>query len=265
MPEKSLVAKFKSVDQRLIQCCHAMNQYLYIGAGSEGIVYRTQDGFSLSEFYKIDDSYVTALTDYGNALFVGSSPGGNIFMHNFNTGNRFQYVITGDYRVTSFCTFKDKLYAGTSPSGLVLSFDGNSWKTEYDCYGAGIKGMSALGDKMYVFVENVEFILCLSESGWAFVKSGDKDFSLASSKKVNTTIETLKQNPDYDFSFSCSCVAGDKVYFCPQNRCNLYSYDGTTVSIVYQWSGNQISAIESIGDKQLFVAVDDIVYVTELL
>lgn len=265
MPEKSLVAKFQCIDGRLIRCCHAMDQYLYIGSGPEGIVYRTQDGFALSEFYKVEDTYVTAIADYGNALFVGTSPGGNIFMHNFNTGNRFHYVISGDYSISAFCIFQEKLYAGTSPSGLVLSFDGNQWNMEYDCYGSGIKSMSVVDGKMLVFVENAESIPYLSGSAWSFLKSGDEYFSITSARKVKTTIPTLSNNPNSDFSFNCSCVLGSKVYFCPENKCNLYCYDGSKVSIVYQWSGGQITAIEAVGEKQLFVAVDDILYVTEVL
>jgi hypothetical protein len=264
MTQKSLVAKFRGVDDRQIRCCHSMNSNLYLGCGPGAVVYRTQDGFGLSEFYKIEEAFVTAICDYNNALFVGTSPGGGIYMHNFDTGNRFHCVISGDYQVTSFCVYNDKLYAGTSPSGLILSFDGSVWNLEYDSYGGGIKSMVVLDGSMYVFVDGVEFVPCLTSSTWSFMKNADVNFSISSSQKVVTTLELLKKKKEYDFSFNASCVAGGKIYFAPQNKCNLYSYDGKTVKMEYQWAGSSIQAIESVGDAQLFVAIDDVVYESDI-
>jgi hypothetical protein len=181
-------------------------------------------------------------------------------MHNFNTGNRFNYVITGDYQVTAFAVHNDKLYAGTSPSGMVFSFDGNKWVLEYDSYGGGIKSMVSDCDTLYIFVEGVEFIPCLKSSGWEFLKNGDASFSVSSFSKVSTSLTVLSNNKNFDTSFSCACIHDSKVYFAPYNRCNLYVYDGKNVSIAYQWSGTRITAIESVGDKQLVVSVDDTVY-----
>ena len=257
---RSILARFTSVQDRQIRCCHAFGPHLYLGTGPEGIVYRSTDGFSFSEFYKTGEYYATAIADYGNALFVGTSSNGYIMMHNFNTGNRFNYVITGDYQVTSFAVHNDKLYAGTSPSGMVFSFDGNKWVLEYDSYGGGIKSMISDGEILYVFVEGVEFIPCLKSSGWQFLKNGDVSFSVSSFSKVSTSLPVLANNKNFDTSFSCACVHDSKAYFAPYNRCNLYVYDGQNVSIAYQWSGTRITAIESVGDKQLVVAVDDTVY-----
>lgn len=257
---RSILARFTSVHDRQIRCCHAFGPHLYLGTGPEGIVYRSTDGFSFSEFYKTGEYYATAIADYGNALFVGTSSNGYIMMHNFNTGNRFQYVVTGDYQVTAFAVHGGKLYAGTSPSGMVFSFDGDKWVLEYDSYGGGIKSMVSDGDVLYVFVDGVEFVPCLKSSGWVFLKNGDVSFSISSFSKISTSLSVLSKNNNFDASFSCACFHDSKVYFAPSNRCNLYVYDGKNVSIVYQWSGTKITSIESVGDKQLVVSVDDTVY-----
>lgn len=241
-----------------------MNGFLYVGTGPEGVVYKTSSGFDLTEFYKTGDNYVTSIGDYGNALFFGTSPGGKIMMHNFNTGNRFEYVITGDYQVTSFCVYKDKLYAGTSPSGMIFSFDGKSWNLEYDCYGGGVKEMKVLGNSMYVFVDQIEFIPCLTDDKWTFMKSDKEAFSISSFKKAKTSIPSLQKNLNFDWSFSSACVCGSKLYFSPVNSCNLYVYDGSKVQIFYQWDGDRIWSIESVGTSQIFVSVDDTVYVCDL-
>lgn len=262
--EKSILAKFECIKEAKIKSSHVMNGLLYIGTGPDGIIYRTARGFDLSEFYKTGENYVTALIDYGNALFAGTSSGGKIMMHNFSTGNRFPYVITGDYEVTAFCIYNEKLYAGTSPSGLVLSFDGKKWDMEYDCYGGGIKSMQVLGDSMYIFVDQIEFLPYLKGDKWEFAKNGDDYFSISGFKKVSTTLSSLQKNVNFDWAFGASCVCGGKLYFAPTNRSNLYVYDGKDVSIFYQWDGSSIGAIEAIGDSQLYVSVDDTLYVCDL-
>lgn len=261
---RSITAKFNCQKQTQICSCHAMGGYLYVGSGPEGIVYRTKDGSDLSEFYKTGESYVTALSDFGNALFIGTSPSGYIFMHNFSTGNRFHYATSGDYQVTAFCVHSNKLYAGTSPSGLVLSFDGTTWAMEYDSYGGGINSMVSFGGSLYLFIEEIDFVPCLTSSGWQIMKNGDQSFSLSAFKKVTTSLSSLNKNRNFDYSFKCAVATSKKLYFCSGNRCNLYEFDGKTVKIIYQWSGRFINSIEIVGEKQLVVAVDDEVYVSDL-
>jgi len=260
---RTIIAKYKSVDNRVIQSTHVFGRYLYVGAGPEGIVYRTLDGTSNLEFYKVGDMYATAIADYGNALFVGTSPNGRIMMHNFNTGNRFHYVTTGDYKVTAFEVHDNKLYAGTSPSGLILSFDGTDWRMEYDAYGGGIKAMVSHGGSLYVFVEGIESIPVLNSSGWSMLKDGDDFFSISTFSKVTTSLATLEKNENFDVSFSCAVSFDDKLYFAPENRCNLYEYDGTDVKIAGQWEGEKIRSLDVVGADQLLVAVDDMVYIME--
>ena len=264
MTTRSIIAKFTSTEQNLSRCYHTMSKYLYVGTGTDGIVYRTVDGFDYSEFYKTGDKYVTAIADYGNALFAGTSPNGRIMMHNFNTANRFHYVTTGDYQVTAFTVHDDKLYAGTSPSGMIFSFDGSDWTLEYDAYGGGIKSLVSYGDSLYVFVDGFESIPVLTGGKWGFLQNGSSTFSISSFSKSTTTIDILETNKNFDASFSCADTMNGVLYFAPGNRCNLYAYDGSSISIVNQWDGEMIRAISPIGDKQLMVAVDNMLYVAEV-
>jgi len=261
---RTLLARFNCTNDTEVRCCHSFGSYFYVGGGPGGVVYRTKDGSAVSEFYRTGESFVTSINDFGNALFVGTSPSGKIFMHNFNTGNRFYYVTTGDYEVTAFCKHNDKLYVGTSPSGLVLSFDGDKWVNEYDSYGDGINNLISFNGNLYVFIESGETIPCLTVDGWEFLKTDGAVFSLPAFKKVTTTLSSLEKNQNFDCYFGPSVSVGGKMYFAAGNRCSLYSFDGSKVEIVYQWSGTAIRAIESIADTQLVVSVDDLVYVCDL-
>jgi len=264
MPYKSVVAKFSAIGGEQIHCMHPLNQHMYIGTGPYGILYRTIDGLSLEEFWRTDDTHVTAVQDYGNALFVGTSPGGQILMHNFNTENRFHYVTTGDYRVNSFAVNDGVLYAGTYPSGLVLSFDGRIWKNEYDSYGAGVTDLVSYGDALYVFCLGLEFVPYFKDGEWGVMQNGETDFSMSTKTKATTNISVLSKSRNYDHSFNCAVVAGGKLFFAPYNQCNLYSFDGSAVEIAYQWDGSRIQDLAAIGQNQLAVAVDDMVYVGEV-
>ena len=264
MAEKTLTGKFVADGGAKIRCCHAMDSYLYLGTGPDGFVYRTRDGLALEEFYKTGDSYVTAITDFWGGLFVGTSPGGKILMHNFETGNRFHYVTTGDYKVTAFAVYNDVLYAGTSPSGLILSFDGYTWNMGYDAYGSSITRLVTFGENMYVFLEGVAFVPYLSSQGWGLLKSGEEFFAVSGMKKVTTSISILQQNENHDFSFACAAVVSGKMYFSCPGSCNLYAYDGTSVEMVYQWDGTEIKDIVNIENEQIAVAVDDMTYVAEI-
>lgn len=259
-----ILGRFTATEERQVRCCHSMDKYLYVGTGPDGILYRSIDGFMFSEFYKTGDYYVTSVCDYGNALFVGTSPNGYVLMHNFNTGNRFHYLTTGDYQVTTMVVHDEKLWVGTSPSGLVFSFDGVSWILEYDSYGGGVKKLVSDGDILYAFVDGNEFIPCLKDGKWILLDNGNSPFSISAFSKVTTSIPYLDKNQNFDVSFSCACVADGKLFFAPENKCNLYMYDGSSVGIVRQWDGDSIGAIENIGDEQLIVAVDDSLYVVSL-
>lgn len=261
---RKILAKYSCIKTPIIGAAHSFGNYLYLGTGPNGIVYRSDFGCGLSDFYSTGENYVTSIIDFGGALFIGTSPNGKIFMHNFNTGNRFHVVTTGDYKVSSFCVHDNKLYAGTSPSGILFSFDGDKWLLEYDSYGMGIKNVISYKNNLYLFVENGNEILCFSSGKWGFVKSGENIFSISSFKKVTTSIDILQKNSNYDFGFGASNVVNDKIYFSSGNRCSLYSFDGNNVLLVNQWSGEKIGAIEASGNKQIAVAVDDTIYVCDL-
>lgn len=264
MPFKSVLAKFNATGDEQIHCFHPFGPYMYVGTGPDGILYRTSDGLSLEEFWKTGSTHVTAVQDYGNALFVGTSPDGKILMHNFNTENRFHYVTTGDYRVNSFAVCEGILYVGTYPSGLVLSFDGRIWKNDYDSYGNGITDLISYNDALYVFCLGLEFIPCLKDGEWGVLEDGDEPFSVSAGMKVSTTIDIVSCNRNYDHSFNCAVVVGNKLFFAPYNQCNLYMYDGTNVTVAYQWDGQRIRDLASVGNNQLAVAVDDTVYLEEV-
>jgi hypothetical protein len=262
MPDKLLVAEYNSENINRIMACHPFGPYLYIGTSPDGLVLRTKDGFSHEEFWRIDDKQITAIADFGNALFFGTSPNGKIYMHNFNTDNRFHVVDSGDYEISAFAVHNSILYAATGPSGLVLSFDGREWEKEYDAHGGRINKMVSLNGNLYIFLDQSETIPFRNEDGiWELLDEGTDPFSIVGHKNVTTSLRSLEKNENFDHSFTTAAVFNSKLMFSGALRAALYEFDGAKVNQVFQTEGERINAIEPVGDTQLFIAVDDKVYV----
>jgi outer membrane protein assembly factor BamB len=257
---KSIVGFFNAVDSSRVLCQHYYDGYVYEGTSPEGIVYRTKDGFSHEEFYTIEDRQVTAIADFGGALFFGTSPNGRVYVYNFNTGNKFLSVVTGDYQVSSFAEFDGKLYAGTSPAGVVYSFDGVSWEQEYDSFGGGIRSMTVFENELYLFLDQAENVPKLSSSGnWSFMSDDGGVFSITGKKKVSTSLGVLDKNENFDHSFYDSVVFNGALYFSGGKKAVLYRFDGSDVEVASQFDGSVIKNIEVVGNK-MFVSVDGILY-----
>jgi hypothetical protein len=230
---------------------------MYVG-GSDGIVYVTIDGTYYREFWDIGDGPISSLEFYGGAMFAGTSPNGGIYMHNFNTGNRFHYVVSGDDEVSSMIVHNDILYAGTSRSGIILSYDGDRWRKEHESM-RSVSSMVSFSDSLYVFFHDANTVLVNDGSKWFFMNDGDSVFSIGGSPVVSTSIDELSS---YDFNESGiggACVSSGKIYFYGLSTPTVYSYDGSSVNMEFQFGEGVISSIES-SSKQVFVAIGDSLY-----
>jgi len=255
---KAMSAKFSILDASPIMAFTEYDSYAYVGGGN-GIVYRTIDGFSYEEFWRLDGP-ITSMSVYASALFVSISlPSCKIMMHNFSTGNRFEYVNCNDNSVSSMITFNNTLYAATSPSGMVLSFNGEIWEKQYESF-YDVSTMSVFNDFLYVFFRDSFAVLKYSSGTWSFMNDVDSPFSVAGKIGVKTSISQLSSPSVYDTGIVSSATMGGKLYFCGNVKSSVYSYDGSSVSVEYQFGRTPISSL-SASETQVFAAVGDLVYV----
>jgi len=232
---------------------------LFVGTAPHGLVYSTPDGFAWNEFWETGECVVTAIGYYADALFVGTGPEGKILMHNFSTGNRFHYVTTGDYEVAALVEHDNRLYALTSPSGMVLSFDGDVWRKEYEAFMAGTS-LASDGTTLYATFSDSFSVLVLDASGaWKFASDADGPLSMASVGTVTTSLEALAKNDGFDYGADHAVLFGGKFYFAGFKRPTLYSFDGSALSVAHQFAGGAITGVE-VADNQIFVSVGDLVY-----
>ena len=262
---KTLTGRFSAMQPSPVACLYAVDEYLYVGSATNGYLYRTLDGFSYEEFWRTGEIAVTSVAAYGNALFVGTAVDGKLFMHNFTTGNRFHYVTTGDYEVSAMAVFNGLLYVGTKPGGMVLSFDGDRWRKEYEAYGSGIESMTVWSDRLHLFVVGTQIIPYVDASGsWNFMKEGDDVFSVTGASPATTTLEPLLIPKVFDYGFAESVVFNGTLVFVGGERKKLYSFDGTTVKVEFQSTTGSITGLQVVGGTQLYLAAGNMVYVHEL-
>lgn len=259
MTSLAISSKFRSLVREGVVCSHYFDGYLYVGAGN-GIVYRTIDGKSYQEFWKTGEMVVTTISSYANALFVGTGPEGKVLMHNFSTGNRFHYLTSGDYEIASMVVVDDVLYVVTSPSGVVISFDGSRWRKEYESfYDASVAVLH--DDKLYVFFKD-SFSVLVKDSVWKFMEDDESPFSIAGKPKVKSTLPGLARDANYDYGVLAAASFDGKIFFSGNRKPTLYSYNDGAVTVAYQFAGDPIVSMAASA-TQLFVAVGDTVYYQE--
>jgi len=261
MSTKSIMASFVAEKMSPVLCSVPYNGYLYLG-GSDGMVYRTVDGSYHDEFWRVGDGPIMSMEIYGGALFAGTSPEGNVYMHNFSTGNRFHHAVSGDHAVTSLKVHDNILYAGTSYSGVILSFDGAEWTKGYEAL-RSVSSMASYSGALYVFFSDSNSVLVFDGSEWKFMADGESVFAMGGKFPVETSIAALSVKESNDSGVSHSVVVGDKIFFAGTDRAAVYSFDGSNVSVEYQF-GEGIVESMSGSESQLFISVGDSVYVNVL-
>lgn len=258
MSTKTIMAKFTAIAASPVTCSASYGSYMYFG-GADGILYRTVDGSYHDEFWRIGAGPITSVGVYADAIFVGTSPGGEVYMHNFSTGNRFHYVSSGDDAVTAMCVNDDVLYVGTSRSGIILSFDGERWTKEYEAM-RSISAMCSYGGSLYVFFLDSDSVL-VNDGAWRFMSDGKSIFSVGGKFKVSTSLKSLESGRTSESGISGAVVSGSKIYFSGKDRAVLYSFDGSSVVIENQFGEGIIGCLSGGGNGQVFVSVGDSVYV----
>jgi len=264
---KTLTGKFTVVSPAPVASMYALDEYLYVGSGENGYLYRTIDGVSFEEFWRTGEIAVTSISEFGNALFIGTALGGKIMLHNFNTGNRFHYITTGDYEVSAMTTFNGLLYAATSPGGMVLSFDGDKWRKVYEAHGSGIRSMTVWNDRLHLFVEGTQSIPYLDTDGaWHFLEDTSGLLSISGTSPATTSLESLAIPNVFDYGFTYSTAFNGKLMFVGGEQKKLYSFDGTTVKVEFQSTTGDISGLATAGTMQLYISAGNTLYVhqTEL-
>jgi hypothetical protein len=139
---------------------------IYAGTGPNGVVLKSTDLANWSTFMTVGDCHALSTCIWANALFVGTQPKGRIYVHNFNSGNEYLFVETEDSAVTAFAEYNGKLFAGTSPAGIVYSFDGIVWKEEHRPYGHGVTAMTTSTLGLFVFSRNAEGPVLFNGTSW---------------------------------------------------------------------------------------------------
>lgn len=181
---------FESSNGKQVWCFAKNENYIYAGTGPYGKVIRSIDCYNWEDFVTVDDNHVKSMFVWANGLFIGTQPHGKIYVYNFSSEKFYHFVQTEDSCVTCFAEYNGKLYAGTSPLGIIYRFDGTTWSRIYQGNGNGINSMSVYDNLLYVFLNNVEFAVVYDVFG---VIGKQKTTSIEEMEGVTTNASSATQ------------------------------------------------------------------------
>lgn len=224
-------------------------------------------------FAQIGDESVTSMTSWANGLFMGTSPGGMVWAHNFSTGMSYKFIQTRDQCVSAFAIYNDKLYAGTSPQGIIYSFDGKVWREEYTAYGSGVTSMSG-GNLLHVFLKSAETSVTYDGAKWSVgsLPSIVNPLTSSSTKNIGTlsSFRTVKVDssmgwntpPSPCHNIFSSTMDGDSVIIGGQDGA-VYRYNGDGLAKVLQTGSGNVMSVVNIGTKMNLASIGGIVYLLD--
>ena len=215
----------------------------------------------------VGDEQVTSIVSWANGLFMGTSPKGLIWVHNFSTGGSYEFVQTGDECVSAFAVWGGRLYAGTSPAGKVYSFDGNLWKEVYTAYGTGITSMVG-GDKLYVFMSSAETGVAYDGATWAPLQIGSPIGQSALPTIASFRFATVSPSSDLPNPinpcrniYSATLDSSD-VVFGGQGG-TVWRYGSSTLSRAFQTDAGDVTSVVNIGTNMNLAAIGGTVYLVD--
>ena len=274
-----------------IWCFEKLGSYVYTGTGPQGKVIRSYDLSTWTDFAETGDAHVRSLKAWANALFMGTEPNGQIHVYNFTSGSFYKIVQTEDHAVTCFTEHDGKLYAGTSPRGVIYVFDGILWQKSFKPGGGGVNSMVSSGGVLYAFLDNTEMPVRFVGGTWSAVADSDPQSvtfsSFASSGNRFTTdgygevdltqVEDVKSAvevgelseadtpfmspslPETSLGSSAvdsveGIIVGGKLHG------SVFSYQSPVLSKIFQSDAGGITAIANIGSSRNLVAAGDTLY-----
>ena len=184
-------------------CLAERSGTVYAGTGPDGVVLKSPDVATWTTFRTVTDYHVRSMIVWANALFMGTEPLGRIYVHNFTSDAFYLFVETEDQAVTSFADFGGKLYAGTSPAGIVYTFDGARWEKVYRAYGRGINAMQVYESKLYVLLDRAETVPVFDGQSWSVLKIADLLVTKPNTGELlqNQTVASYRNTTTPPFSF----------------------------------------------------------------
>lgn len=167
--------KIEAIAESPVWCFERVGDAVYAGTGPNGVILKSTDLNVWKQWKTVQDNHIRCLKEYANGLWVGTEPNGYVYVYNFSTDSFYPYIKTPDHSVSSMAVYDGKLFIGTSPGGIIFSFDGTSWIKHKELYGGGVSSMFVLGEKLYISINSSETIVEYDGTSWEAIKASDQE------------------------------------------------------------------------------------------
>ena len=137
---------------------------LYAGTNMKGMVYMTENLTEWRPAFNTGEDRVHSLASFGGFLFAGTSPKGRIYRWDGAQSERVHQ--SRELGITAMTVYRDAIYAGTYPEGLILrSEDGEAWEIVLRTGQRFINQLFPGKDSLYA--------ACSHPAGGAIYRTGD--------------------------------------------------------------------------------------------
>ena len=187
--------RFECYRDTSVTCFAGYQNQLYAGSGYGGRILRSTNHFMWQPYLTVEDERVLAIHGWNNNLFVGTEPNGQVWAVNLTTQAVTLSLQTADQVVTAFGEFGGRLYAGTSPAGLVYCYDGRQWLQVFDAYGGGITAIVSDGANLYVTLKSAETVLVSDGTNWQSLPVTPRSVTSKTLVSKDPALNSGPQNP----------------------------------------------------------------------
>jgi len=194
------------------------NSNIYTALSPQGIIYKINNSFSDTLFYRESLVVWDMIRLPGNSLAIATADEGKIFILNSNSGEILDSFLTQEIAITSLAYRNDTLYAGSQGKGLLFSIDLSTKNifVIHDPYGDEV---------MSLFLYQDNLLYCSN--------SGIVDISAVYS--LSTTVDLYS-----DYSYSSSEISS-----------NIYSYSNGKAEYLWQSPDPPITGFFLLPDDKI--------------
>lgn len=258
-------------------------QDVFAGSGSDGVVLKSSDRYTWSQYFKTDDIHVTGLAINDGYLFVGTSPNGKVYKIDMDSLESVAYddFIGG---IIDIKVYDDTVYLAANGPSRIYSYNPttNIWSLFYEPY-QKITSMEVINDYLYVTMES-KVVIYYDGTKWLSLSTNDNVDNTASIRNLNTDVfsnvnysfinrakitstDNMNTEDIYDvFPFNwndgVSSIAknGDGVILGGLNTARVYNYYNGKYSLLFDTNTDSVRDVVNVEKDVNLVAIDNKIY-----
>lgn len=230
------------------------------------------NGLRWSQIFTVSEERIGAILSYHCDVFIATERYIGRIYHYMARNKKWRVYDTTQPSVDMLIRYRDRIYASTSPYGIILEFDGLQWSAVYEVDDTYPTTMAVYKDHLYVGTEWRGIVYRYDGVAWLKLKDTEEDSGgvfplIVYQGKLFCTLGNSYVLYSYDGSqwlevyrfppeevlWKGSAIFKDQLYIAPLNSGNVYRYNNKVMELVTTLPVSRITAMIEYSGK-LFVS-----------